>query len=191
MYPKTLFDTISSFIKKNGCSGYDVAVDVACGSGQSTFPLYNLFQKVIGVDISEAQITNARAKIATTLQGSKNIKFMVGDAHNLCLDSSSADLITCATAWHWLDSELFYREAKRILKPKGCLAVYGYTEGMQWWEIITARHLCQASLIASERKAFGMRGTAIVMTSMQPQNSHLLTHNDMSFSCPGKLILPI
>ena len=29
-------------------------------------------------------------------------------------------------AWHWLDAERFYEEAKRVLKPRGCLAVYGH-----------------------------------------------------------------
>ena len=56
---------------------------------------------------------------------------MVGDAHNLPLQSSSADLISCAMAWHWLDPEPFYREVKRVLKPKGCLAVYGYGPGSE------------------------------------------------------------
>ena len=130
-YPEIIYDTVSTFIKKYDCSGFDVAVDVACGSGQSTFPLCSQFQRVIGVDISEAQIINARAKVTENLQGSKNIEFIVGDAHDLPLESSSADLITCATAWHWLDPELFYREAKRILKPKGCLAVYGYRHGSE------------------------------------------------------------
>ena len=130
-YPRAVFDIVSSFIKKNGSSGFGVAADVACGSGQSTFSLCSLFQKVIGVDISEAQITHAKAKVADTLPESRSIEFIVGDAHNLPLESSSADLITCATAWHWLNPEVFYREVKRVLKPKGCLAVYGYGPGSE------------------------------------------------------------
>ena len=128
-YPRIVFDTISTFIRKNNGSGFQVAVDVACGSGQSTFSLCSRFQKVIGVDISDAQIKNARAKAAEALPVSKSVEFIVGDAHDLPLESSSADIITCATAWHWLDPELFYRETKRVLKPNGCLAVYGYTLG--------------------------------------------------------------
>ena len=60
MYSPTYQENVfSSFITKNGGSGFDVAVDVACGSGHSTFPLCSRFQRVLGVDISEAQITNA------------------------------------------------------------------------------------------------------------------------------------
>ena len=130
-YPETVFDTISTFIKKNGGSGFDVAVDVGCGSGQSTFPLCSRFQKVIGMDISEAQIIQARAKSTEIFQDSKSVEFIVGDAHDLPFESSSADLITCAESWHWLDPECFYRETKRVLKPKGCLAVYGYVQGSE------------------------------------------------------------
>ena len=128
-YPQTVLDAIFAFITKNGGSGFDVAVDVACGSGQSTFFLGNLFQSMKRLDVSEAQISNARAKATESIQDSKNVEFIVGDAHDLPLESSSADVITCATAWHWLDPELFYREAQRVLKPNGCLAVYGYTCG--------------------------------------------------------------
>ena len=59
------------------------------------------------------------------------------------MDSSSADLITCATAWHWLDPELFYREAKRVLKPKGCLALYGYTQGSE----LVGEYHCQTLVL--------------------------------------------
>ena len=29
-------------------------------------------------------------------------------------------------AWHWLHPETFYTEAKRVLKPVGCIAIYGH-----------------------------------------------------------------
>jgi len=125
-YPKMVFHTISTFIRKNGGSGFNVAVDVACGSGQSTFSLCNQFQRVIGVDVSEAQITNAKAKVPQTLQDDKSIKFIVGDAYDLPLESSSADLITCAMAWHWLDPELFWpfqQVATQYMHNKGGLVV--------------------------------------------------------------------
>jgi len=70
-YPEIVFDTISTFIKNNGGSGFDVAVDVGCGSGQSTFPLCSRFKRVIGMDISEAQIIKARAKCTENFQDSK------------------------------------------------------------------------------------------------------------------------
>ena len=102
-----------------------MALDVACGSGQSTFLLCNLYRKVIGVDISKTQVEQAKLK-STEGDYNTNSEFIVGDAHQLPIDSSSVDLLTCATAWHWLDAEKFYAEAKRVLKPRGCIAVYSH-----------------------------------------------------------------
>ena len=35
-------------------------------------------------------------------------------------------MVTIAQALHWLDRDKFFAECKRVLKNKGCLAVYGY-----------------------------------------------------------------
>ena len=122
VYPETVSEIISSYMESNSCSGVEAAVDVCCGSGQSTMLLSHLFQRVRGVDKSLAQITQANAKH----ENSKNVCFNVGDAQNLEVESSSVDLLTCAMGWHWLDPDTFYHEAKRVLKPRGCIAVYGY-----------------------------------------------------------------
>ena len=125
VYPRAVAEIITTYMKSRGGSGFELAVDVACGSGQSTFLLCEYFQKVVGLDVSEEQI--AQAKLKCTEDVSKAaVSFEVGDAHSLQLEPSSIDLLTCAAAWHWLDTEKFYVEAKRVLKPKGCLAVYGY-----------------------------------------------------------------
>ena len=115
---------ITSYMRFEGSSGFDTALDVACGSGQSTFILCNAFRKVVGLDLSNTQIKEAKQR-KETLKAA-NVDFMVGDAHNLPIESSSVDLLTCAMGWHWLNAESFYAEAKRVLKPRGCIAVYGH-----------------------------------------------------------------
>ena len=123
-YPKSLLDILSSYISRNGC-GTDVAVDVACGSGQSTFHLMEHFKQCIGVDISRAQVDEAQEKCKE--EGHKNIRFVEGNALNLPAESSSVDAVTIAQAWHWMANvKGFYSECQRVLKPGGCLAVYGY-----------------------------------------------------------------
>ena len=39
---------------------------------------------------------------------------------------SSTDLVTVAVAIHWFNFDEFYREVKRVLKPKGILAAWTY-----------------------------------------------------------------
>ena len=128
VYPVCVGDIITSYMRSNGCSGFEFAVDAACGTGQSTFLLSGHFQRIVGIDISQTQIQQANLKLEglENKHTKGNIKFIVGDAHNLPIESSSVDLLTCAMAWHWLDAEKLYTEARRVLKPGGCLAVYGH-----------------------------------------------------------------
>jgi len=42
------------------------------------------------------------------------------------LAARSVDLLTVAQALHWFDLPAFYREARRVLKPGGVLAVWTY-----------------------------------------------------------------
>ena len=122
-YPLKARELIADFVKRNG-GGFQKMVDVACGSGQSTFYMANLFSKVIGVDISQAQVNQAREKSKQLKYN--NVEFRVGSAEDLPFEDNTVDMITCAQALHWLDEKTFYSEADRIFKPKGVMAAYGY-----------------------------------------------------------------
>ena len=123
-YPPNVAEIITSYMRLHGSSGCDIAADVTCGPGQSTFLLCDHFKQVIGIDISEHQIKQANTLCAKF--GKSNVRFIVGDAHKMPFESSSIDLLTCAMGWHWLDAEQFYAEVKRVLKPGGCIAIYGH-----------------------------------------------------------------
>lgn len=122
-YPSDLVDAITSYVNRFGGS-LGLALDVACGSGQSTFYLKDAFQKIIGVDISMAQIQEANRKCRALKVD--NIQFKTGSGMELPIESESVDVVTIAQALHWLDVDMFFVECKRVLRPKGCLAVYGY-----------------------------------------------------------------
>ncbi|XP_055889152.1 putative methyltransferase DDB_G0268948 isoform X2 [Biomphalaria glabrata] len=118
-YTSEIYNTIVEFCKESH-SDFDLAVDVGCGSGQSTIPLTEYFKKVIGVDVSENQIANAA-------QNAENVTFKVSHAENLdFIQSNTVDLVTVAQALHWLDLEKFFSEVFRLLKPGGSFVTYGY-----------------------------------------------------------------
>ena len=98
------------------------ALDIGCGSGQSTVALSQHFKEVIGADVSEAQL-------AQTPQGLPGaVSFRVSSAEDLSFQASgSVDLVTVASAIHWIDLDQFYPEVERVLRPGGVLAVYGYS----------------------------------------------------------------
>ncbi|ORY02506.1 S-adenosyl-L-methionine-dependent methyltransferase [Basidiobolus meristosporus CBS 931.73] len=114
-YTEELFQTIYRFHQ----GGYGKALDVATGTGQVTKGLANKFDQVHGIDISESQIAEAYK--------ADNITYSVGIAEELPFEDASFDLITVAEAAHWFNTERFFKEVKRVLKPNGTLAVWGYS----------------------------------------------------------------
>lgn len=112
-YPNALFGWLAE-----QCHGHDMAWDCATGSGQAAAGLAPHFTHVIATDASAEQIAHAR--------GSENIRFRVAPAEASGLENRSVDLIAVAQAAHWFDLPAFYTEVRRVLKPQGLLALWGY-----------------------------------------------------------------
>ncbi|BFZ10110.1 hypothetical protein BsWGS_13148 [Bradybaena similaris] len=118
-YTDKVFQRIINYCK-TGSSYFDLAVDVGCGSGQSTVPLAKYFRKVIGVDVSEQQISNTPTNVP-------NVTFKVSSAEDLHFAKpASVDLVTIAQAFHWVHQDKFFTDVSRVLKTGGSLVVYGY-----------------------------------------------------------------
>ncbi|KFO88032.1 Putative methyltransferase, partial [Buceros rhinoceros silvestris] len=122
---KELQQTILTYLQEKRANPAELVVDVGCGSGQGTRFLGEHFKKVVGTDISEAQIQEARD--APSLPG---ISYLVCPAEELPFKDASVGVLTSFTAAHWFDIEKFMREANRVLKPGGCVAISTYTVDM-------------------------------------------------------------
>ncbi|RUS71292.1 hypothetical protein EGW08_020949 [Elysia chlorotica] len=73
----------------------DLCVDCGCGPGQSTLGFAKYFKKVVGVDISEVQISNAPKH--------DNVEFKVGSAEKLpFIESGSVDLWSSAQSFNYM-----------------------------------------------------------------------------------------
>ena len=113
-YPQPLFN----FLAKR-CLQHAVALDCGTGNGQAALGLASIFRDVVAVDISEKQIQSA-----TKLS---NIHYVLADSKSLpFIASQSVDLVTVAESAHWFDLEAFYKEARRVLKPNGAIALWSY-----------------------------------------------------------------
>ncbi|XP_053327780.1 putative methyltransferase DDB_G0268948 [Spea bombifrons] len=124
--PQEVQDIIFNYMGERLTKPYGLAVDVGCGTGQSTRILVPYFQKIVGTDISQAQIEEAR-----NADHFPNVTYSVSPAEELPVDDASVDLITACAAVHWFDTEKFLKEVDRILKPRGCLAFYTYLPDME------------------------------------------------------------
>jgi ubiquinone/menaquinone biosynthesis C-methylase UbiE len=96
----------------------DFAWDCACGNGQATLGLAAHFDRVTGTDVSDEQIAHAFPN--------ERVTYRVAAAERSGIDDGSIDAITVAQAVHWFDLDAFYAEARRVLKPRGVLAVWTY-----------------------------------------------------------------
>lgn len=110
------------------------ALDIGCGSGQSTALLSPYFKQVTGIDVSKAQIEEA-------IKNNKlpNIEYKVSFAEEIKLQSQSIELITASQSVHWFDLPKFYKEVDRLLIPNGVLAMYGYSVMMPYPSNVDAR----------------------------------------------------
>ena len=94
----------------------ETALDVGCGTGQSTEALMSLANHAIGTDLSKPMVD--QAKLGSTTQ------FLVCPAHQQPFADQSFDIITASMAYHWFDQSTFLTEAHRLLRPQGVLVIY-------------------------------------------------------------------
>lgn len=92
------------------------ALDVGCGTGQSSRAIEPLAARVIGVDISPAMLSAGPRR--------KRIHRVLSPGEILPIRAESMDLATVGLAIHWLDRHAFLAEARRVLVPGGWLVIY-------------------------------------------------------------------
>src|SRR5688572_9965980 len=113
-YSSEIIDYILQFVSER-----HTAWDCATGNGQAALLLAAHFELVHATDISENQLSNA-------IQHSR-IQYSDSIAEKTSFPENSFELITVAQAYHWFNHLAFEKEVKRVLKPEGILAVWGYS----------------------------------------------------------------
>lgn len=119
--PTEVLGHILSYLNAKTNPPFKLAVDIGCGSGQSTQQLAPHFEKVIGVDVSEAQIREAQIN-----NSNNNVIYKVGSCTNIPERSNTVQLLTASQSHHWFDLTGFYKETQRVLDPKGAVCVFWY-----------------------------------------------------------------
>jgi SAM-dependent methyltransferase len=119
-YPQSLFARCAQLAPAR-----DQAWDCATGNGQAAVGLAPFFKRVHATDASANQLEHAIAH--------ERVVYSVAPAEASGLPDASIDVVTVAQALHWLDRPRFYAEARRVLRPDGIIAVFGYT----WFYIST------------------------------------------------------
>jgi ubiquinone/menaquinone biosynthesis C-methylase UbiE len=113
-------------------------LDVCCGSGASALPAADIVGPsgfVLGVDLGDRLLENARAKAAA--RGLSNVQFRVGDMLDLQISDDQFDAVVCVFGIFFVpDIPLALRLLWKRLRPGGKLAIT--TWGPRFFEPATS-----------------------------------------------------
>ena len=107
---------INHIRERLGFSPVPRALDVACGTGQSTRALAELADSVVGTDQSLDMLAAAERH--------PRVRYLAARAEEQPFAAGSFQLLTVALAFHWFDQARFLAEARRLLAPGGRLVIY-------------------------------------------------------------------
>lgn len=165
--------TIMSFLEnKSGVvtsdgRKFDLMLDAGCGGGKSTRVFAQFFKATVGFDKSEACIQLAR-KTADP----QSVSYVLANGEDMPAEDESVDLLTSAFAVHLMNLSMFVNECRRIMKPHGCAALYGY-EHMDIRNVALGEN--SPSGIALWRQYF-----------IDPLRQHLLQIGDQTETCHNR-----
>lgn len=95
---------------------FATALDVACGTGQSTEALAAVSTLAVGLDASSAMLQCARRRDV--------IPYVRGRAERLPFRDDAFDMVTVGLGLHWFERYAFLSEANRVLRRGAWLLVY-------------------------------------------------------------------
>lgn len=102
-----------------GADRVAAAVDLGCGSGQSVAGLLPIADRVVGVEPADRLRAEAEAAYPEA-------QFLKGSGEAVPVPAASADIVTVANAFYWMDMAAALREVDRVLRRPGVFATYKY-----------------------------------------------------------------
>lgn len=118
-YPDAVYDLLR---QRCGLGEGTRVVEIGPGTGQATRPLLDAGASVLGVELSE----ELAAHLVTTFAG-EDLEVVVGAFEEVPLRPATADLVTSATAFHWVPTDVGLHRVADVLDPGGSLAL--------WWNV--------------------------------------------------------
>jgi SAM-dependent methyltransferase len=115
-YPEQLFEDL---IRLAALEPGARLLEIGCATGKATRPLLERGFTVVCLELGGELAEVAR----------RNLAGLPAEIHIASFESwehqpEAFDLVYAATAWHWVDPEIRYRKAHRLLRPGGHLAFW-------------------------------------------------------------------
>ncbi len=115
-YPSAVIDLLK---REPGLATNTVVADIGSGTGILAELFLRFGCRVYGVEPNDAM----RAAGEQLLSSYDRFTSVAATAENTTLPDQSIDLITAGQAFHWFDAERTGKEWRRILKPRGYVAL--------------------------------------------------------------------
>jgi len=119
VYPAEVFDRIATYAP--AMPSVPTVLEIGAGSGQATRPMLLRGWHVVALEPGTELARAAR----TELGEFEHVEIQSSRFEDAELPDGTFDLVTSATAWHWVDPDLAIPKAARLLRPNGILAL--------WW----------------------------------------------------------
>jgi SAM-dependent methyltransferase len=121
-YPEEIFNDL---VDLAGLSSGARVVEVGCGTGQATLPLAQRGLSVVAVELGEHLAALARRRLAVF----PNVE-VVQATFEEWEPSGTADFaaVISFAAFHWVDPNMRYVKAARLLKPQGAIAIVDWQD---------------------------------------------------------------
>jgi SAM-dependent methyltransferase len=113
-YPDELYDAI---FEVTGAPAALRVLDLAAGSGQCCRELRDRGASVVALEPGRSLLDRLRRRCP-------DARVVAAVAEAIPFLDASFDLVTCATAWHWLRTEPTLAEVRRVVRPGGHLALF-------------------------------------------------------------------
>jgi SAM-dependent methyltransferase len=114
-YPDAIFDDIVSLAALPATGR---VLELGVGTGQATVALADRGLSVVGLEPGAALATLARRKLAPYADVQ-----VVNETFEAWEPDGSFDAVVAFTSFHWIDPEVRFAKAARVLRPGGALAV--------------------------------------------------------------------
>ena len=115
-YPAQIFDDLHGL----ACLGPEAMVlEVGCGTGQASLALTQKGYRLVCLELGEQLAAVARRKLA----GLPRVEVVTSAFESWDPRGLVFDMVFAASSWHWLDSDVRYEKAARLLEPAGALVI--------------------------------------------------------------------
>lgn len=116
-YPAQLFKDIIDYAD---ITADQSAIEIGCGTGKATEPFLKTKCHVTAVELGKNMASYTREKF----RNYTNFEIAEVPFEDYVCAENQFDLLYSATAFHWIEPEIGYRKAYRIIKNGGTLALF-------------------------------------------------------------------